>query len=168
MLILIHLQSEERCKSQEPYGSHLQRRKRCVKFLTPLAPNEIKFTSKAGHSFGASKMRAGTCSQHSMGIPVSCKVLQAWLRAQGTASPLCHLQGRKHNPNAHRTCFNKLLNLSLSCLNAHELLEQCVQWGVIACFLWGCPFGARKEVRGERMSPSVSLEVKFLRFNAMD
>lgn len=55
MLILIHLQSEERTKSQEPYGSHLQRRKRCVKFLTPLAPNKIKFTSKAGHSFGAAR-----------------------------------------------------------------------------------------------------------------
>lgn len=91
--MLIHPQIEERCKSQEPYGSLQQRRKRCVKFLTPLAPNKIKFTSKAGHSFGASKMRAGNFSQLSMGIPVSCKAFQAWIRATGHCKPSLPLPG---------------------------------------------------------------------------
>ena len=75
MLMLIHFEIGKRCESQEPYGSHLQRGKRCVKFLTSLAPNKIKFTSKAGHSFGASKMRAGTCSQRSTCISSSCTAL---------------------------------------------------------------------------------------------
>lgn len=83
MSMLIHLQIKERCESWEPYGSHLQRGKRCVKFLTPLAPNKIKFTSKAGHSFDASKMRAETHSQRSMCILSSRMALQAHIRAAG-------------------------------------------------------------------------------------
>lgn len=87
MLMLIQLQIEEHCESQEPYGFHLQRGKRCVKFLSPLAPNKIKFTSKARHGFGARKMRAGIRSHHSGCIPSSCTALQAHIRAAGHHEP---------------------------------------------------------------------------------
>lgn len=87
MLTLIHFQIEECCESREPSGSHLQRGKRCVTLLTPLTPNKIKFTSKAGHSFGANKMKAGTRSQHSMCIPSSCTALRARIRAAGHHEP---------------------------------------------------------------------------------
>lgn len=114
MLMLIHLLIEEHCESREPYGFHLQRGKRCVKFLTPLAPNKIRFTSTAGHSFGASKTRAGTRSQHSVCIPSSspgahqsCRAPRAPSAAPGVASTAL---------SARRTRFNKCLNLSMSCV----------------------------------------------------
>lgn len=98
MLMLIHLQIEEHCESQEPYGFHLQREKRCVEFLTPLAPNKIKFTPTAGHGFGASKMRAGTCSQHSVCIPWDAQLSRSGPGLQGTMSPICNPWSSKHSP----------------------------------------------------------------------
>lgn len=167
MLILIHLQIEERCKSQEPYGSRLQRRKRCVKFLTPLAPNKIKFTSKAGHSFGASKMRAGTCSQLSMGIPVSCRALQEWIRATGHCKPSL----QKADLDARWTWFNKLLNLCISCLKCSWAAWAVCVMGCLSPFslgisFWGQESGVRRE--NELQPEGRSLELVLLRFKAMD
>lgn len=75
---------------------------------------------------------------------------------QGTASPLCRFQGRKHDLDAHRTCFNKLLNLSASCLKCSWAAWAVCVMGCLSLFSVGrCLFGARKAVWGERMSCSL-------------
>lgn len=74
---------------------------------------------------------------------------------QGTASPLCHPQGRESDLDARRTCFNKLLNLSMSCLKCSWAVWAGCVMGCLSLFSMGISFGARKVVWGERMSCSL-------------
>lgn len=64
LLKLIHFQIKLCCESGA-IGCHLWRGKRCIRLLSPLVPNKVNFTSRAGDSFGASRTWAGTCSLHS-------------------------------------------------------------------------------------------------------